>query len=206
MGKLELRPANHSDIEYLYELRNDELVIANSISNERPNKLDHAAWFEKKLNDQFCFFYIGVMENTKVGFVRFDVDSQEQNAIISIALSDNFRGRGLAKRILADAISKFRLTKTCVLIAKVKASNIASKKCFEDCGFVIYGVQDNVVLLKNKDIVIDAIQKVRSRNNVNWMDLMRLAFRTAPSEAEKIFLSIGSDDNEISSLLRKLTH
>jgi hypothetical protein len=76
MGKLELRPANHSDIEYLYELRNDELVIANSISNERPNKLDHAAWFEKKLNDQFCFFYIGVMENTKVGFVRFDVDAQ----------------------------------------------------------------------------------------------------------------------------------
>ena len=33
--------------------------------------------------------------------------------------------------------------------------------------------------------IIDEIEKVRTRNNVNWMDLLRLAFTHAPEEARK---------------------
>ena len=44
---------------------------------------------------------------------------------------------------------------------------------------------------KNKKIeqylkIIDEIEKVRTRNNVNWMDILRLAFTHAPEEAKKL--------------------
>ena len=53
--------------------------------------------------------------------------------------------------------------------------------------------------------VIDEIEKVRSRNNVNWMDILRLAFRHAPTEARGILRAIHTDDSQISRLLNKLT-
>lgn len=52
--------------------------------------------------------------------------------------------------------------------------------------------------------IIDEIEKVRSKNNVNWMDLMRLAFTKAPDEARAIMSRVNGDDNRISQLLQKL--
>ena len=38
--------------------------------------------------------------------------------------------------------------------------------------------------------VIDAIEKVRTKNNINWMNILRLAFKHAPSEARDIVKKI----------------
>jgi predicted transcriptional regulator len=54
--------------------------------------------------------------------------------------------------------------------------------------------------------IIDEIEKVRSKNNVNWMDILRLAFQHAPSEARKIMAKINKDDNRISELLEQLSN
>ena len=34
--------------------------------------------------------------------------------------------------------------------------------------------------------IIDKIQHIRSKNNVNWMDILRLAFRDSPEEARAL--------------------
>lgn len=34
--------------------------------------------------------------------------------------------------------------------------------------------------------MISIIQKIRSKNNKNWMDLLRLAFKYAPKELSKV--------------------
>jgi hypothetical protein len=52
--------------------------------------------------------------------------------------------------------------------------------------------------------IIDEIEKIRSGNNVNWMDILRLAVRSAPDEAKQIIRKINSDDNRISQLFEKL--
>ncbi len=62
---------------------------------------------------------------------------------------------------------------------------------------------------KNKKIehylkIIDEIEKVRTRNNVNWMDILRLAFTYAPEEAKELMKKINTADDEISQLLKKL--
>tara|TARA_Y100000741_G_scaffold341349_1_gene303585 strand:+ start:97 stop:300 length:204 start_codon:yes stop_codon:yes gene_type:complete len=52
---------------------------------------------------------------------------------------------------------------------------------------------------------IDEIEKVRSGNNINWMDLLRLAFVHAPEEAKKLTKKINDEDNKISELFEKLS-
>ena len=59
--------------------------------------------------------------------------------------------------------------------------------------------------LKGKN-TINNIQKIRAKNNNNWMDLLRIALKHAPNETKKILKKINSQDKKISSLLKKLTH
>ena len=59
--------------------------------------------------------------------------------------------------------------------------------------------------MKNKNNnVINNIEKIRSKNNKNWMNLLRLAFKHAPTEATKIIKKINQYDKKISLLLKKL--
>ena len=61
--------------------------------------------------------------------------------------------------------------------------------------------------MKKKDKsshIIDQIQKIRTKNNVNWMNLLRLAFKKDPKNASKILTKITNLDKKISSLTSKL--
>ena len=52
--------------------------------------------------------------------------------------------------------------------------------------------------------IIDKIEKVRSKNNVNWMNLVRLSFSLNPKKASKILAQIYKEDKKISELAKKL--
>ena len=52
--------------------------------------------------------------------------------------------------------------------------------------------------------IIDEITKVRSKNNVNWMNILKLAFKLDPKNAAKIMKKINNNDNKISKLLSSL--
>ena len=38
--------------------------------------------------------------------------------------------------------------------------------------------------------IIDEIEKIRSKNNINWMNILRLAFKDSPDEAREIVSKI----------------
>ena len=52
--------------------------------------------------------------------------------------------------------------------------------------------------------LINQIQKIRSKNNINWMDVLRLGFKHDPRNASKIMSKIYLDDQKISALVKKL--
>ena len=52
--------------------------------------------------------------------------------------------------------------------------------------------------------IIDQIEKVRTKNNVNWMDVLRIAFKNDPEAAKKCLRKINLQDQQISRLARKL--
>ena len=53
--------------------------------------------------------------------------------------------------------------------------------------------------------IINKIEKIRSKNNVNWMNILRLAFKLDPKQAKKIMMKINYDDKRITQLLNKLS-
>ena len=53
--------------------------------------------------------------------------------------------------------------------------------------------------------IINQIEKIRSKNNVNWMNILRLAFKLDRNSSIKIMKKINYDDKKISELLKKLT-
>jgi len=58
---------------------------------------------------------------------------------------------------------------------------------------------------KKSMILINSIQKIRSKNNINWMDMLRLAFKNDPKNASKIMSEIYKDDQKISKLVKNLS-
>ena len=52
--------------------------------------------------------------------------------------------------------------------------------------------------------VIDKMEKTRTKNNKNWMDILRLAFKSAPSEASTILSKIYKEDKKIANLAKSL--
>tara|TARA_B100000212_G_scaffold209241_1_gene157969 strand:+ start:7986 stop:8183 length:198 start_codon:yes stop_codon:yes gene_type:complete len=58
--------------------------------------------------------------------------------------------------------------------------------------------------LKDDLRLIDEIENIRTKNNVNWMDLLRIGITHAPDETKRIIKKINSDDKRISELFSKL--
>ena len=53
--------------------------------------------------------------------------------------------------------------------------------------------------------IIDEIEKIRSGNNILWMDILRIAFTHAPEDAKALMKKIDDKDNRISELVKKLS-
>ena len=51
---------------------------------------------------------------------------------------------------------------------------------------------------------IDQIQNIRSKNNKNWMDLLRLSLKLDFDATSKIIKEICKDDKRISNLAQKI--
>ena len=52
--------------------------------------------------------------------------------------------------------------------------------------------------------IIDQIEKVREKNNNNWMDILRIAFEYSPEKTSKVMSNIYKQDKKISDLAKKL--
>ena len=52
--------------------------------------------------------------------------------------------------------------------------------------------------------LINKIEKIRQKNNGNWMDILKIAFKHSPKETAKVMQNIYVDDSRISKIVRKL--
>tara|TARA_Y200000002_G_C22185492_1_gene456952 strand:+ start:278 stop:463 length:186 start_codon:yes stop_codon:yes gene_type:complete len=59
-------------------------------------------------------------------------------------------------------------------------------------------------MTKNYHKIINQIEKIRGKNNVNWMNILRVAFKHDPKESAKIMSKIYSYDQRIGKLAKKL--
>jgi hypothetical protein len=57
---------------------------------------------------------------------------------------------------------------------------------------------------KNYLKIISQIENIRKKNNVNWMNILRIAFKYSPKATAKVMSKIYLDDQKISFLVKKL--
>lgn len=60
-------------------------------------------------------------------------------------------------------------------------------------------------VLSDDDKLIYRIQEIRQKNNINWMDLVRLAFRLDSVRAKSIMSKVVENDEAVARLLRELS-
>ena len=51
--------------------------------------------------------------------------------------------------------------------------------------------------------IIDEIEKVRTKNNINWMDVLRTALKADPQKTLSLLSKINTKDRKISRLFEK---
>jgi len=58
---------------------------------------------------------------------------------------------------------------------------------------------------KKNQLLIDQITNARKQNNINWMNLLKVAIDHAPKKSKLILKNINRQDKKISKLLKRIT-
>ncbi len=132
---LTLRPVQLEDALLIWSWANDPFVRVVSFSTTEIPWEAHIKWFENKLNDSYCVFYIASnSKNQPVGQARYDVNGDE--CIISVSLVTEFRGCGYGTQLIQQATQKFFMeSHVKIVIAHIKEQNTASIRAFMKAGF-----------------------------------------------------------------------
>jgi UDP-2,4-diacetamido-2,4,6-trideoxy-beta-L-altropyranose hydrolase len=131
---LSARRASISDCLLYWYWANDPLVRKNAFNQQAISWEDHQLWFDKRLNDPDTILLLIECKFGPIGQVRFDYSGSFYTIDYSIA--KQFRGLGLGKVMLIKAIDVLRQELPFILVGDVKGSNPASKRVFEQLGFI----------------------------------------------------------------------
>lgn len=131
---IKIRRAEISDIDTYFKWANEDSVRKLSFNSEKISYDDHVKWFKNQLLNRDCFMFI-FFSNIDFGQVRIQKISNI-DAVISISLDKNFRGKGIGVQMLMMSIELFRKSFPLIIInAYIKIENGASKNIFEKAGF-----------------------------------------------------------------------
>ena len=201
---IKLSKAKLKDSRFFYKLRNNVSNRKNFINSEKIDFSKHNKWFVNSIKrEKNIFSKILINNNSRCGYLRL---IKKPNSIdVSICKNKKFRKKNIASQALLLAEQKFSEGKN--LTAIVKKNNVASKLLFLKVGYKIIKKEKNLLHMKkriNAIKIIDQIESIRGKNNTNWMNLLRLAYRKSPKESAIIMTRIYRDDAKISKLVKKL--
>lgn len=145
MTKLVLDKICEKDIDILFQLQQKPQIRAFFIDKAIPSWEQHVKWFSRFIKDPMAYGYIIRMDNKCAGVVRLNVTKTNLQAEISIIISPDFWGQGIAYTALLDCFSKGKFHE---YLATVHKDNKRSLKLFLKLGFSIYHVNQNFYIMK----------------------------------------------------------
>lgn len=130
-----LREANLQDMDLIYEWANDPVVRINSFNSEPIPYETHVKWYSRIISDESILQFILMNDDTPVGQIRLNINSDE--AEIGYSIASAYRGKGYGHKVLQLVAEKMKADYPDIryLVAKVKPENIASKRLFEHEGY-----------------------------------------------------------------------
>lgn len=130
-----VKEASIFDTLYLLKLKNDPISIQNSIKQKKVFMAQHLIWMANQKIRNKSIFFIGYVNNTRIGLCRFQKFFKLNYYEVSIVVDPHFRGLGYAQSFLSKAIHQFSTNSNLTLRATIKSENNASRKVFERTGF-----------------------------------------------------------------------
>ena len=201
-----IRPIKKADEDFLYLLRNNNKVRKESLNSNKISLYEHKLWMKKKLKYKYNLYFIILKNKQKIGFIRYDKTDFFYN--ISVAILPKYQKSGLATLALIQSESYL---KNNIIFAKIKRTNKKSQLFFIKNGYrkILNNKIDYYFKFidekQNKNFnLIDQIENIRGRNNINWMNILRIAFETSPEKTKSVFKKIFVFDKNINKLSRKL--
>ena len=202
-----IKKISKSDLNFTFFLRNNKLIRKESFNSEIITIKDHKEWFFQRLKNKKSPFFIIFHKKTKVGTLRYD----KQDFFYNVSISILPKYQSLKIGSIALNISENLFKKT-MIVSKIKKNNLRSLNFFNKNGYSIISEKPIYTLYKviNKkenqknNYIIDQIQQIRKKNNVNWMDILRIAFESSPDKTKKVFKNIFTDDRSINTISKKL--
>ncbi|WP_445721060.1 GNAT family N-acetyltransferase [Flavobacterium sp.] len=140
---LRLRKVTIEDVEKYFSWLNDPVVREQSFNSMIIDLESHKHWFVSALDDDMFFMRICQNEfGEDIGQVRIQKQEVKSNeALISISIDSNHRGKGYAKKILMLSTDLFfKLNQGFLINAYIKEGNLSSKLAFENAGFINMGM------------------------------------------------------------------
>jgi len=136
-----LRKVKITDENLLFKWANDSIVRQGSF-NKNPITLDkHKSWFTKMLNDENVLFWIFEVDSIPKGLVRLHKNNNE--ATLNYLISSESRGKGLASKMLIQAMTEIRrYWENVRILAYTLPENIASMKSLQKAGFYLYNASN----------------------------------------------------------------
>lgn len=131
-----LRKAVEKDSQIVYNLSNDPTVRQNSINTNSIQWEEHQKWFSKKiLQSNYTFYLVFDKRDNFIGQIRFEMN--DDAAITSISIAEEFRGKGLSKKIIKTGCSKIFSENYSIkkIIAYIRPENNVSINSFMSAGF-----------------------------------------------------------------------
>src|SRR5210317_792224 len=170
-----LRKVTFDDWKILLDWRNDPITIKYSINQEKVEEEHHKNWLKHNINNNF---YIAEVNNEPIGTIRKNLNNANE-WVLSWTISPNHRGMGYGTKMLKEFLKSFSANDK--IKAFILKENIASLNMAKKCGFDYVQSETEIFELEYKKMtdfeIIDAIQGVRNKNNVNWMNILRIAFK-----------------------------
>lgn len=130
LAKVTLRKAGTHDCEQIWRWNFAPDVRALSKRSEVVSLADHTRWFHRRLADGSEPTWVIETPAGPVGVIRLDGVGGGLTRI-SIALAASARGKGFGRRAITAACHRWGQP----LFAEILADNLASRACFEACGF-----------------------------------------------------------------------
>lgn len=124
-------------LNFIWRIRNDPISRKFSVNTEYIDFETHEEWFINKLqNISDSIIFLCLLNNEKVGVVRFEKLSSRNMYEVSIILASQYRGHKFSEKILRGAFENFyNQYVNSSLLARIHIDNKSSEKIFFNLGF-----------------------------------------------------------------------
>lgn len=151
-------------------------------------------------------------KNKIIGYIKYnniyEFIYEVSISVISKYINQKFGSEALIK-------SESYLCSNSIIFSKILNKNIISINFFEKNNYILlnlcktYKLYYKIIFKRNKvnyKKLINKIELTRKRNNLNWMELLKLSYNLSPLATNNIFKKIAKEDKKINILSKKLTN